>query len=148
MRHLEVPVPAFQETKVYDIHCPLCMGNRLFRNQESRNDWVLVQAGGKGMYGALRGCLPAKLMPLFKMRDYISEGGIMRLASIQMLSAVNAGCPFDVHGLATVQQREEAWEFTIVDIGTILGLAHQIPEAHRRWLVNSRIDLKTFNEIY
>ena len=100
------------------------------------------------MYGALRGRLPAKLMALFKIRDYISEGGVRRLASIQMLSAVNVGRPSDVHGLVTVQQREEAWEFTIVDIGTILGLAHLIPEADRRWLVNSRIDLRTFNEIY
>ena len=65
-----------------------------------------------------------------------------------MLSAVNARCPSDVHGLVTVQQREEARELTIVDIGTILGQAHLIPEVDRRWLVNSRIDLRTFNEIY
>ena len=81
------------------------------------------------MYGALRGCLSAKLMALFKIQDYISEGGVRRLASIQMLSAVNARCPSDVHGLITVQQREEGQEFTIVNIGTILGLAHLIPEA-------------------
>ena len=100
------------------------------------------------MYGALRGCLPAKLMAFFKIRDYISEGGVRRLASIQMLSAVNAGRPSDIHGLVTIQQREEAREFTIVDIGTILGLAHLILEADRRGLVNSRIDLRTFNDIY
>ena len=44
--------------------------------------------------------------------------------------------------------REEYREFTIVDVGTILGLAHLIPEGERRWLVNSRIDLRTFNEVY
>ena len=65
-----------------------------------------------------------------------------------MLSAVNAARPSDVHGHVTVQQREKARVFTIVDIGTILGLAYLIPEADRRWLVNSRIDLRTFNEIY
>ena len=65
-----------------------------------------------------------------------------------MLSPVNSGCVSDVHGLATVQQTEDAREFTIVDIGTILGLAHLIPEADRRWLVNNRIDLKTFKDIY
>ena len=54
----------------------------------------------------------------------------------------------DVHALVTVQQREDAREFTIVDVGTILGLAHLIPEAGRRWLVNNRIDLRTFNEIF
>jgi len=47
-----------------------------------------------------------------------------------------------------VQLREDAREFTLVDIGTILGLAHLIPEGDRRWLVNSHIDLRTLNEIY
>ena len=41
-------------------------------------------------------------MALFKIPDYISEGGIRQLASIQMSSAVNAGRPSDVHGLVTV----------------------------------------------
>jgi len=44
--------------------------------------------------------------------------------------------------------KEDAREFTVVDIGTILGLAHLIPEGDRRWIVNSRIDLRTFNEVY
>jgi len=44
--------------------------------------------------------------------------------------------------------REDTRGFTIVDIGTILGLAHLIPEEVRRWHVNSRIDLRTFNEVY
>jgi hypothetical protein len=64
------------------------------------------------------------------------------------MSVVNAGHPSDTHGLVTVQHRDDAREMTIVDIGTILGLAHLIPETDRRWLVNSRIDLRTFNEIY
>ena len=36
----------------------------------------------------------------------------------------------------------------IVNIGTILDVAHLIPEPDRRWLVNSRINLRTVNEIY
>jgi len=54
----------------------------------------------------------------------------------------------DVHGLVTVQMTEDTRGFTIVDIGTMLGLAHLIPEEDRRWLVNSRIDLRTLNEVY
>jgi len=64
------------------------------------------------------------------------------------VSPVNSGRPSDIHSLVTVQLREDAGEFTLVDIGTILGLAHLIPEGDRRWLVNSRINLRTFNEIY
>jgi len=73
---------------------------------------------------------------------------VRRLAGVQMLSPVNSGRPSDIHSLVTVQLREDAREFTLVDIGTILSLAHLIPEGDWRWLVNSRIDLRTFNEIY
>jgi len=101
------------------------------------------------MYGALRGRLPAKLLALFKIRDYRHQEKVYRLAGVQMMSVVNSGRPSEVHGLVTVQLREDPREWTIVDIGTILGLAQLIPETtDRRWIVNSRIDLRTFNEIY
>ena len=49
----------------------------------------------------------------------------------------------------TIQLREDAREETIVDIGTILGLAHPIPETtNGRWIIPSQIDLRTFNESY
>ena len=71
-----------------------------------------------------------------------------RLAGVQFVSAVNSGRISDVHSLVTVQMKEDAHEFTVVDIGTILGLAHLIPEGDRRWIVNSRIDLRTFKNRY
>ena len=64
------------------------------------------------------------------------------------MTLVNSGRVSDLHGLVTVQTREDTQGFTMVDIGTILGLAHLIAEEDRRWLVNSRIDLRTFNEVY
>jgi len=148
LTQLEIPVPAFQDPDVHDIHRARCTGALLFRNQASRNDWVWVRAGGEDMYGALKGRLPAKLVALFKIRDYTCGSTVRRLACVQKLTAVNSGRLSDTHGLVTVQLREDAREFTVVDIGTILGLAHLIPETGRRWLVNSRIDLRTFNEIY
>jgi hypothetical protein len=101
------------------------------------------------MYGALRGRLPARLMALFKIRSgYMQQDTVYRLAGVQFMSLVDSGRPSDVHRLVTVQLRDITPELTIVDIGTIIGLAHLIPETERRWLVNSRIDLRTFNEIY
>ena len=73
---------------------------------------------------------------------------VRQVVAVPMLSAVNSGFPSDIHSLVTVQMREDAREFTIVDIETIHGLAHLIPEGERRWLVNSRIDLRTINEVY
>jgi len=107
-----------------------------------------VRAGTEDLNGVLRGHLPAKLVALFKIRDYRCEDRVRRLTSVQFVSAVNSGRISDVHSLVTVQIKEDAREFTVVDIGTILGLAYLIPEGDRRWIVNSRIDLRTFNEVY
>ena len=101
------------------------------------------------MYGALRGCLPARLIALFKIPSgYMQPDTVYRLARVQFMSLVDSGRPSDVHGLVTVQLRDVTRELTIVDIGTIIGLVHLIPETEWRWLVNRRIDLHTFNEIY
>ena len=99
------------------------------------------------MYDALRGRLPAKLLALFKIRN-THQDTVCHLAGVQLMGVVNSGRPSDVHGRVTVHLRVDSRELTIVDIGTILGLAHLIPETDRRWLVNSRIDLRTFNKIY
>ena len=143
LTQLEVLLLAFQETDVYDIHRARCTGALDFRNQGSRNDWVWVQAEDEEMYGALRGHLPEKLLALFKIRNPTCDSTVRRLASIQMLSPLNCKYKSNVHGLVTMQQRDDAREFTIVDVGTILALAHLIPEADRHWLVNNRIDLRT-----
>ena len=38
LTQLEIPLVAFQESDVYDIHCARCTGARHFRNPRSRND--------------------------------------------------------------------------------------------------------------
>jgi len=63
------------------------------------------------------------------------------------MSLVDSGRPSHVHGVVTIQLRELTRQLTIVDIWAIIGLAHLIPDTERRWLVNSRMDLRTFNEI-
>ena len=70
------------------------------------------------------------------------------LAGGHMWSPVNSGRPSDTRCLVTVHVREDAREFILVDIGTILGLAYLVPEGDRRWLVNSRIDMRKFNDMY
>jgi len=148
LTQLEVPVLTFQEADVYKIHCARSTGTLHFRNQGSRNDWVWVQAGTEEMYGALRGRLPAKLVALLKITDPRSEDTVRRVAGVQMLTPGNSGRLSDLHGLVIVRKMEDTRGFTIGDIGTILGLAHLIPEEDGRWLANSRIDLRRFNEVY
>jgi len=148
LTQLEIPVLEFQETEIYDMHRAQCTGACNFMNHGSRNDWVWVRAGTEDIYGGLRGRLPAKLVALFKIREYRCEDRVRRLAGVQFVSALNSGRISEVHSLFTVQKKKDAQEFTLVDIGTILGLAHLMPEGDQRWIVNSRIHLRKFNEVY
>jgi len=100
-----------------------------------------------GRYCVLSGCLLAMLVALVKIR-HCSQDSVRRLAGVQMLSPVHSGWPSDTHILVMLQLREDVQEYTLVDIWTIVGLAHLIPEADRCWLVNSGIDLRTCNKIY
>jgi len=113
----------------------------------SRNHWVWVRATTKEIYAVLRGRFPAKLIAHFKIRDNRSEYSVCRLAGVQFASAVPSGRLSDVHGLVTVQIKKNTSVFIVVDIGTILALAHLIPEAEWRWIVNSRIDMRTFMQV-
>ena len=148
LTQLEITVLAFQEADVYQIHRAPSTSDLHFRNLGSHNDRVGVQEGREEMWGALRGRLPAKLVALLNIRDYRSDDTVRRVAVVQMLTPVNLGRLSDQHGLVTVQMSEDARVFTIVDIGTILCLAHLIQEEDRHWLINSRIDLRIFNEVY
>ena len=76
LTQLEIPVLAFQEADVYEVHRVRSTGALHFRNQGSRNDWVWVQAGTEEIYGALRGRLPAKLVALLKIRDHRSDDSV------------------------------------------------------------------------
>ena len=107
LTQLEIPVLAFQESDVYEIHHVRCTGALHLRKQGNRNDWVWVQAGTEEMYGALRGRLPAKLVALCKIRDYTCGNAVRRVPAVQMLSAVNSGFVSGIHGLVTVQMRED-----------------------------------------
>jgi len=108
LTQLEIPVLAFQEMEIYDIHRARCTGALNFRNLGGRNDWVWVRAGMEDIYGALRGRLPAKLVALFQIRDYRYEDRVRCLAGVQFVSPVNSGQISDVHSLVTVQMKEDA----------------------------------------
>ena len=131
LTQLEVPVLAFQAADVYEIYPARSTGTLHFRKQSSRNDWVWVQAGTEEMYSALSSLLPENLVALVKISDPRSQDTVRRVAGVQLLTLMNSRCLSDLHGLVTVPMREDTRGFTIVDIGTILGLAHLIPEEDR-----------------
>ena len=142
---LEVPVLEFQETEVYNMHQARCTGWKAFRHGGARNDWVWISAAGEDRYGNLRGRLPVKLVGLFKLRCK-DEQAVHRLALIESLEVYNGG-RMGANGLIGVGRKSNGNEWLVVDIGTVLGLAHLVPAGDGQWLVNNRIDLQTFNDI-
>jgi len=146
---LEIPLPDFQETDRFQIHWARCTGTKAFRNGGSRNDRVWVQTGGEANYGDLRGRVVAWLLALFKIRNILSEAAaVHRLALVRILDPINGGRFYVPSGYIRVGNRINSRDMRIVSKGPVIGQAQVIPSGEKQWIVNHRIDLSTFNEIY
>ena len=144
---LEIPVPDFQGTNIFQIHRGCCTGRKSFPNSGARNDWIWIQAGGLDMYGELRGRAVAGLVGLCKIRNMRMEV-VSRLAFVQVLDPVNGGRFHGANGHIRVCRRCNGRDMRIIDIGVVVGHAHVVPYGDGQWLVNHRIYLRTFNDIY
>jgi len=145
---LEIPVPNFQETDRFQIHRARCTGTKAFCNSGSRNDWVWVQTGGEANYGDLRGRV-ARLLALFKIRNIPCEAAAVHcLAVVGILDPINGGRFHIPSRHIRVGNRINRQDMRIVSIEAVIGQAQVIPSGEKQWIVNHRIDLKTFNEIY
>ena len=120
-----------------------------FRSGGPRNDWVWIQAGGEDSYEDLRGRGVAQLLAFFKIRNVFCEAaGVRHLALLRVLDPINSGRFHLASGHIQVGTRRSRGQIRIHDIGTVIGQAHVIPMGEGQWIVNHRIDLRTFNEIY
>jgi len=145
---LEIPVPDFQETDRFQIHRARCTGTKAFRNGCSSNDWLWVQTGGEANYEDLRGSVVARLLALFKIRNILSEAAdVHRVALVRTLDPINGGRFHIPSGHIRVGNRIKGRDMRIVSIGAMIGQAQVIPSGEKQWIVNHRIDLRTFNEI-
>jgi len=147
--HLDIPVTDFQEAVVFQINSARCTGTKAFRNGDPRQDWIWVQAGGEESYMDLRGRVLAQLLAVFKIRNVLSGAGdVHRLALVHILDPVGAGGFHRRSGHMRVSKRPNARDMGIFGIGAVIGQAHVITPWERQGIVNHRIDLRTFNEIY
>ena len=99
------------------------------------------------MYGEHRGRAVARLVGLFKIRK-VQREVVSWLALVQVLDLVNSGRFHGASGHIRVCRRRNGWDMRIIDIGVVIGQAHVFPYGDGQWLVNHRIDLRTFNDIY
>ena len=114
-----------------------------------------MNTGNEYRYGALRGCYPAQLVSILKIRN-LELSTVDRVALVDRLFVEGGGALNVTTGLVTVTKgtSSSGTSLIIVNIKAILGMAHLVPETAgngvdtQRWYVNNRIDLETFNRIY
>ena len=91
----------------------------------------------------------ARLLALYKIRNVLSEAaGVHRLVLVHVLDLINGGRFHLPSEHIRVGKRSTSRDMRIVGIGAVIGQMHVIPSGERQWIVNHRIDLQTFNDIY
>jgi len=146
---LEIPVSEFRKADVLPIQLARCTCTKAFRNSSARKEWVCFQTGGEERYGDLRGQAVARLLALLKIRNVLSEAaGVYRLALVRVLDPIKGGRFHMASGHIRVGKRSTGRDMRIVGIGAVIGQRYVIPSGERKWIVNHRIDLQTFNDIY
>jgi Plavaka transposase len=146
---LQVPVSVFQESDTYDIHNIRSTGPNKFRGGEPRNDSVWVYVGNKGR-GDLGEYSPGFLKCLLKLRD-VTTGRTYRFAVVESLAPMNGGAANSGGTFIRVQRKvykTPGKAYSVVNIRSIVGIAHLIKYGEGQWLVNNRIDLRTWNTIF
>ena len=99
------------------------------------------------MYSELWGRAVARLVELFKISNVRTEV-VSLLAFVHVLDPVNGGRVHGASGYIRVCRRRNGRDMSTIDIGAVVGQAHMVPYGDGQWLVNHRIDLRTFNDIY
>ena len=89
------------------------------------------------------------MLALIKITNVLSgPRDVHRVALVCILDPVGAGPFHRGSGHILVSKRPNGRDMPIVGIGAVIRQAHVIPSGERQWIVNHRIDLWTFNEIY
>ena len=134
-----------------------CMGEKSWYGQPVRHDWVWVKASNQRQdqepaYGVLPGRLPYRLLKLFKLS---AEGEPFWCTFVQTMTLAAGGTPERASSMVKVIKPMTGSGYAVISSDKIGGAAHLIPEEpdcsrikNKGWLVNSCIDLATWNEVY
>jgi len=137
-----------------------CTGSQSWRRGDRRNDWVWVNQRPGRCYGTLNGRLPWQLQRLFKIKLLNEDGAFLEYWFGLALTTIpqNSVNLDPVSKLVQVRKAPAAVSLQVVSVGNIVGCVHVIPEIaissttgdgrNERWIVNSHIDLATWNDVY
>jgi len=137
-----------------------CTGNQSWRGGDRRNDWVWVKQRPGRCYGALNGHVPWQLQQLFKIKLQNEDGAFVEYCLALALTTIpeNSGNLDPVSKFVHVIKALAAVALQVFDVGNSVGWADTIPEIatsskvgdgrNERWIVNTHIDLATWNDVY
>jgi len=137
-----------------------CTGSQSWHRGDRRNDWVWVKQRLGRCYGVLNGRLPWQLQRQFKMKLQNEDGAFVEywLAPAHTTIAENSGNLDQVSKFVQVRKAPSTVGFQVFSVGNIVGYAHVMPvipigskpgdRQNERWIVNSHIDLATWNNVY
>jgi hypothetical protein len=135
-------------------------GSQSWRGGNQWNDWVWVKQHPGRCYGALNGRIPWQLQRLFKIKLLAEDGAFVEYLFALALTTIpeNSGNLDPIWKFVQVRQAPAAVAFQVFSVGNIVGCAHIITEIatssktgdgwNERWIVNSHIDLVTWNDVY
>jgi hypothetical protein len=137
-----------------------CTGTESWRGGDRQNDWVSVKQPPGRCYGALNGRLPWQLQRLFKIKLLNEDGAFVEywLGLVLTIIPENSGNLDTVSKFVQVRKAPAAVALQVFSVGNIVCCAYVIPEVgtssktgdgrNKRWIVNSHIDLTTWNDVY
>jgi len=143
---LSLPVVDFQNNDKFTEHKMRATGQKTFRNQGSRSDWVWIKVSDNpNAPKTINGRLPARLNAIFKVKNRLEA---WRLAHVTVLDGLNGNYrPQGSEGMTRVCEQTSDDCDRIIRIRDILGMAHLIPTGNDRFIVNDRIDLTTWTDL-
>ena len=138
-----------------------CTGEKGWYSGAPRHDWVWVQIsrrreGQELPYKALQGRLPYRMLQRFKLQvNHACGKDTFWLVYVELTRPANGGMPEKASKLVRVVKPTTGDVNAVISAGNVVGAAHVIPEQpvssggqNNGWIVNSHIDLATWNDVY
>jgi hypothetical protein len=120
--------------------------------------WVKQRLGRCS--GALNGCLPWQLQPLFKIKLQNEDGAFVEYWLALALTTIpeNLGNWDPVSKFVHVRKAPAGDVLQVFSVGNIVGCTHKSPESaissktgdrrNEQWIVDCNINLATWNDLY
>jgi hypothetical protein len=137
-----------------------CTGSQSWRGGDRWNNSVWVKQRPGRCYGALNGHLPWQLQRLFKIKLQNEDEVFVEYWLALALTTIpdNSGNLDPIMKFVQVGKAPAAVALQVFSVGNIVGCTHVIPEIttssktgderNERWILNSHIDLATWNGVY